>query len=77
MNNLKKLFLKNYKFELQWQNRKTIDSFNRPTCKKCGATAVILQVDDGACSDPECCPQSTHIELFCPNLECENISESL
>lgn len=45
-----------------------------PTCRVCGVNAVLFLEPDGACGDPECCPQTEHIAIACPNLECEALS---
>ena len=32
-----------------------MDNFTDPICKKCKVKAEIIEEDNGACGDPECC----------------------
>jgi hypothetical protein len=52
-------------------------SYNPPTCKVCGSPAAIYTEADGACGDPDCCPQTSHIEILCANLDCPILSEPI
>lgn len=49
--------------------------FDPPRCKSCGQIAQVILEPDGACGDPECCPQSSSAEYLCPNMECSTTTE--
>lgn len=44
-----------------------LEYFTMPKCLKCGTAAEIVQTDNGACNDPECCGGTIeYTELRCP-----------
>ena len=72
----KKRWLRDYKKHIEYYKIwGAIKEFTPPKCNKCGHTAIVIQEPDGACGDPECCPQTSHITFICINEYCDNLSE--
>lgn len=40
-------------------------------CNRCEQPAAVYQERDGACGDPDCCSQDSHIEFACLTPDCQ------